>query len=318
VINFPRCATVAAGLVLSVSAVSAAHAATTYDYDVVAFGNFTSANTEVNGALAVGGNTTVSSFSVGKDLGAAYNGTSLAVGGNLTYNNGSVFRGDVVAGGNISSPGPTVNNGTKTANGVVPLDFAAELVRMKGVSSLIAGLDTNGTITSSGGLKLTGTDSVLNVFSINASDLQVGSGLSVVIPNGSVAVINVAGTSFASTYAGSFTINGQTIANNSAGLASSLLFNFTDATSLTFLGSWGGNVLAPTANVQLANGGFFGSLVADNVTSTSEFYMGRFSGYDRLQPPPAVPEPATWMMMIAGFGLIGGLMRRKTRQLSFA
>ncbi len=28
----------------------------------------------------------------------------------------------------------------------------------------------------------------------------------------------------------------------------------------------------------------------------------------------AVPEPATWAMMLTGFGLIGGLMRRKQRQ----
>ncbi len=28
-------------------------------------------------------------------------------------------------------------------------------------------------------------------------------------------------------------------------------------------------------------------------------------------PPPAVPEPGTWLMMILGFGLIGGFMRRR-------
>lgn len=28
-------------------------------------------------------------------------------------------------------------------------------------------------------------------------------------------------------------------------------------------------------------------------------------------PPPAVPEPATWAMMIAGFGLVGAAMRRR-------
>jgi hypothetical protein len=28
----------------------------------------------------------------------------------------------------------------------------------------------------------------------------------------------------------------------------------------------------------------------------------------------AVPEPATWAMMILGFGLVGGVMRRRQRQ----
>ena len=32
----------------------------------------------------------------------------------------------------------------------------------------------------------------------------------------------------------------------------------------------------------------------------------------------AVPEPATWAMMIAGFGFAGGLMRRRAAKVSFA
>ncbi len=42
------------------------------------------------------------------------------------------------------------------------------------------------------------------------------------------------------------------------------------------------------------------------------------AGIDNLsfslnEPLGAVPEPATWLMMIAGFGLIGGMMRRKEK-----
>ncbi len=32
----------------------------------------------------------------------------------------------------------------------------------------------------------------------------------------------------------------------------------------------------------------------------------------------AVPEPATWLMMIAGFGLIGGMMRRRVTKVAYA
>lgn len=35
-------------------------------------------------------------------------------------------------------------------------------------------------------------------------------------------------------------------------------------------------------------------------------------------PPGAVPEPATWAMMIAGFGFIGGMMRVRRRSVAFA
>jgi hypothetical protein len=34
------------------------------------------------------------------------------------------------------------------------------------------------------------------------------------------------------------------------------------------------------------------------------------------KPDAAVPEPASWAMMIAGFGLVGGAMRRRTRMLA--
>ena len=33
---------------------------------------------------------------------------------------------------------------------------------------------------------------------------------------------------------------------------------------------------------------------------------------------PAVPEPATWAMMVAGFGLAGGALRRRRAQVAFA
>ncbi|MCW2370058.1 PEPxxWA-CTERM sorting domain-containing protein [Sphingobium sp. B11D3D] len=35
-------------------------------------------------------------------------------------------------------------------------------------------------------------------------------------------------------------------------------------------------------------------------------------------PTPAVPEPATWAMMIAGLGLVGASMRRRSAQVTFA
>lgn len=314
---FSRFSAIAAGLVLSCAAVSSAQAASAIDYDVVAFGNFTSSNTEVNGALAVGGNATLANFSVGKDLAAGYTGASLAVGQNLTYNNGQVFRGNAVVGGTITASGFNVLNGTKTQNAASPVNFGSELTRLSDLSTFIAGLENNGTVAKPGALRLTGTNSTLNVFTLDAANQNFGSGFELFIPEGSVAVINVTGTSFTTQYPGQFSINGKTIVNNSAGLASSILFNFADATDITLMGSWAGNILAPNASVTAANGGFFGSLIANNVTSSSEFYMGRFSGYDRVTPP-AVPEPATWAMMIAGFGLVGSMMRRRNAQAAIA
>ena len=44
------------------------------------------------------------------------------------------------------------------------------------------------------------------------------------------------------------------------------------------------------------------------------FIVSHSSDREVPPPPPAVPEPATWAMMILGFGMVGGFMRRRQRQ----
>ncbi len=308
--------------VFCVATASSASAAEKFsNYDVVAFGSFTSAWTEVNGSLAVGGAANLNGYSVGKDLPSGFSGNALTVGGNLAYSGGQVFHGNAVVGGSITGSGFTAPAGTITANAAMPLNFSNELASLKNISAAAAALTANGTIAKSGNLVFTGTNTSLNVFSITASDLFVGSGVAINIPVGSLAVINVTGASFNANGTGGWTINGQTIVNQSAGLASSILYNFSDATALNINGSWGGNILAPKADVNLGWGGFFGSLYADDVVSSSEFYQGRFTGYDKITPPVTapVPEPASWLMMIGGFMLLGVAMRRRRRvHVSFA
>jgi hypothetical protein len=41
-------------------------------------------------------------------------------------------------------------------------------------------------------------------------------------------------------------------------------------------------------------------------------------GWNLRTATPAVPEPGTWMMMLAGFGLVGSTMRRRSRVTSLA
>jgi hypothetical protein len=41
-------------------------------------------------------------------------------------------------------------------------------------------------------------------------------------------------------------------------------------------------------------------------------------GVDDNNPGGEVPEPATWAMMILGFGGVGGLMRRRRETMALA
>lgn len=46
------------------------------------------------------------------------------------------------------------------------------------------------------------------------------------------------------------------------------------------------------------------------------FFYGHLGGND--VPAGAVPEPASWAMMLAGFGAVGGAIRSQRRKISFA
>jgi hypothetical protein len=64
--------------------------------------------------------------------------------------------------------------------------------------------------------------------------------------------------------------------------------------------------------------------VAFNGTAFSIDFGGTANqtGYDNItfgsKDPGGVPEPAAWAMMLAGFGLVGGAMRRRSANVSFA
>jgi len=52
-----------------------------------------------------------------------------------------------------------------------------------------------------------------------------------------------------------------------------------------------------------------GTSTSSGGTSTSSGGTSSSSGGE--PPPPIVPEPATWLMMLAGFGLVGTMLRRR-------
>lgn len=65
-------------------------------------------------------------------------------------------------------------------------------------------------------------------------------------------------------------------------------------------------------NVFQAGGFFKVGMVADKNTRANLYISGSPS------VAPSVPEPATWALMVSGFGLIGGALRRRPARITYA
>lgn len=95
----------------------------------------------------------------------------------------------------------------------------------------------------------------------------------------------------------------------------------TDTVSVTFFGSFG----TATRTFDLGNGNnWFSAETTGGDLITSVTFDTSGSGVDDIRqvrlgpvstvvPPLAVPEPATWAMLVGGFGILGAASRRKGR-----
>lgn len=100
--------------------------------------------------------------------------------------------------------------------------------------------------------------------------------------------------------------------------ATEVMLNFTDQFGTSFGGTY-----------QIGNGqNFFSALASDNqfITNVSLLLDGAVQDVRQIRiggigstggggenPGGVIPEPASWAMMMAGFGLVGGAMRRRQR-----
>ncbi|MBN8816664.1 MAG: choice-of-anchor A family protein [Sphingomonas sp.] len=174
------------------------------------------------------------------------------------------------------------------------------------LSAYFAGLTATGTLTSGqytpNAATLVGSTSGINVFTIDGARWSQLYALSF-SGLGSGAIVNIVGGGDYSNF----------INLNFGGLAAeNVLFNFVDASSITMNG-WnvGGTVLAPDAFLTLRGGSVAGSVIVDGFHSEGSTIGGHaFTG---LAATTAVPEPASWAMMIVGFGMVGAALRRRRR-----
>lgn len=85
--------------------------------------------------------------------------------------------------------------------------------------------------------------------------------------------------------------------------------------AIVFDGANPGNALNRPAAIPGLINGVGGSGFLEHVAGTPA--AARFED-GIVHPAPEVPEPSTWAMMLAGFGLVGLAMRREPVRVAFA
>jgi choice-of-anchor A domain-containing protein len=219
---------------------------------------------KVAGKVAAGGTITLNNFSVGHRLSISNLANALVAGGNLRLTHGGV-RGAARYGGTYETDATVSFSQGSGAQQGAPIDFAVQSAALRQLSSQLASLEARGTTTieTSGGIVLEGTRSDVNVFQVPASAFSGATLLSIEAPPGSLAVINISGTSatlsgFGQAFSGGIDPRG-------------VLYNFTEATSISanrfvFLGT----VLAPRAQVHFSTGSWEGGMYALSLTGSAE------------------------------------------------
>ena len=256
------------------------------DYNVFVFGDLNMSNTDAEGRVAVGGNATLSNYGVGAGitpLPPANVDPSFVVDGDLNVTAGSNASGNTVINPDSTIITYTMGNPNGQLITGTPIDFAAEGQYLKCASAFWSTLLPNGTgQVIFGQLNLTGTDTALNVFSLDSSNLY-GSGFSLTQLNGiniiapleSTILINVDGTAI---QYGNYQIfrNGVTATRENA---RHIVWNFPQA--LTWSNSTTaiyGSVLAPFAAANTTYSQINGNIIFDSYSGHAESHNELFIG----------------------------------------
>ena len=306
------------------------------EWNVVSFNNFTSYN-HVDGRVLVGGN-----FTAGGNFGILNNNIPASQYGTpaLTVAGNAALAGSVNAGGGISvggtSSGNFNNNGnnvvtygvsnTATANNTTFTNGGASftnalnsqktdiIASLTSLSSNLAALANTSGVTVGGDANnqsITVTGSGLKVLNWSEAMFEgtANQALSITLPNDATLVINVAGTDI------DMNRNFNRYTNDNR-----VLFNFYEATTIDLNRQFSGSVLGVFADIVGGNSGNIdGNVIGKSVlqNANGEIHNNYFQGdLSSVASGGGVtaPEPATWGMMILGFGLIGLTMRRRARR----
>jgi len=302
------------------------------EWNLIVFDNLSSSS-EVEGRTFVGGSLggNSSNYNISGAAASLNNNPALTVVGDVTGGTKNLNNaGGASIGGNLSSQnGFNLNGGNQTlniggtssqtninqntVNANLGTNFTNTLIAQRDLLISSLGTGSGGLSKNLSLLASTSTASIanntaaingasnFNVFSLTSSQLDSVGQLSVTNSSGATTVINVSGTNIS--------LNDNFLGSSSE-LGRNVIWNFYEATTLSLNTAFYGTVLAANAAVTSSN--FVeGTLVAKSFNQNGEIHMDTFQGdlSSVGSSSSAMPEPATWAMLILGFGLIGYSLR---------
>lgn len=280
-------------------------------------GDMNASNSDVEGRLAVGGNLSLNNYAIGMELNNS-NGSrdDLIVGGTLNFTNGRVYNGNARSGGDANidqtvgfyDTDPQVQNGSYIPGN--PLDFAsigAELKQQSLAWSLLPAV--NPSTDGSNNIRLTGTHSDLNVFSLSGDMLSIASSFWLDIPEDSWALVNISGSIInMHDFAFFRTINNNQVQvrDNQPGvfrqdgrLTQKIVLNMFESDTLNMHAiGIKGNILAPYADTTFYNGHIDGNLVVGSLGSPEGQNTGQINYYPVGGGSESIPLLSMFMQVM--------------------
>jgi choice-of-anchor A domain-containing protein len=270
--------------------------------------NSATINMNGRGSVSVNGN---NSGNISLNGGGSFTYTGKQT-GNLTLNGGA--KATRAASLNLTAPANTLPSFASTFE--LPLTNLSAQLDTLAANSIAS--TTNNAVTFNAKPDSTGTA----VFDIDSAELKPNSTVTIKLDGATSVIINVVVDGCVSSNC-VFSLPNSLNFANPADYASSVLWNFVNATGLTFPNEIGGSVLAPLA-VVTDNAPIDGTLVADSYSGNGELHSHPYTGTlpDGTTTPVVsaismssanslpVPEPAS--LMTLGFGLAAlGAARRQ-------
>lgn len=276
------------GAFLSIS-VEASILGTAGEFNAFIFDDY-ACTSDAEGRVAVGGNMTVSGYSVADKLTpeevSTYNKDMLIVGGNLTYSSGRVYYGNIRVGGTVDMPS-YVPDGKLIKNKPIPIDFAAEEASLRSLSTQLSQLTPNGTVEAKWGalsLKGDGTNA-LQIFKLDGQQMLNAHTFDVQnIAAGATILFNISGAT-----AGLTNMSMESLAP----FQTTTLFNFYEAATLQLGGiAVRGSILAPFATVNNPQGVIWGTIIAASWNGPMQQNHVPFTGQITIEQEPDGDNPA--------------------------